>query len=654
MVFFIVKEILLCMAFSEVNPMDCNQPTQPGGVCHNVYGNGDWKDAFTDLPGFNKLNLSTNPAPVPVYTFKSLGGYSDPNMGDPEPFENRKIYLNGLSIEILDNNYHGSGDVVVQIKWDHFQVENDVRWCGDIVLNSNPFNSTNPSLNLLSNKKILLDRGKSPTQYKSVSIDPSTGQHLLSQPTVFTAETAAYIKTESNSTIEVDNGSTMVMKAGSILELGVNSKIHVKNGSKLIFEPGSQIVVLDGGTIIIDQGCEIISGDNLLELSQNSYIQIDGSLVIHPNSTFSFSGDGHLKFNRNGSHSIPNVVGGQGTKFEVNGSGKADKKIEILKNVVFQDYTEVSFKNAGFHFEENTEMYINAKFKVDNLRVTSLSGVFNNHKGIMFIVNENSLINNSQFQYGNFGLRLHHLYATLTTEIKNSSFMFNNTGLTTFFGGVEIIGCNLSQNNNNGYNANVKTMPSFIHTSSFNSNINGINYNAGANSNLHIEKSTMHANANSGILYGGNSILSMGCTNITMSGTGSTGSGIHLQNSAGLNLSPFFTPVSGYNTIHSNNRSVVGAYGGMLYLDEGRNDFLPATGFYSFAGTFIDQRMIGNRNRWNSSGTAPVLNVDYETYIFNQSFQQHNFTDNNPLTYNVGIESCTYEPGTASNGYCRK
>jgi len=95
-----------------------------GQVVYNRHESGDAEDAFINSEGRNKLSIGTNPAAIPVYTFTSgrlfnegWGNY-DPNQ--PRSYENRTIWLNGLSIEIVDETFNstlGANDIKIRIKW---------------------------------------------------------------------------------------------------------------------------------------------------------------------------------------------------------------------------------------------------------------------------------------------------------------------------------------------------------------------------------------------------------------------------------------------------------------------------------------------------------------------------------------------------------
>jgi hypothetical protein len=143
-----------------------------GQLQFTAYAAGDSKDAFKcdGLCPKKILSLGTNPAPLPVYTYKGnvTSTFYDPNYPNNfASYENRTVWLNGISVELLGENVDGNGAVKVKVRFDDYEVNNDVRWCGNIKLSPNYQNPnlSNYALNLMQGKTIVLDRGKSPTQH---------------------------------------------------------------------------------------------------------------------------------------------------------------------------------------------------------------------------------------------------------------------------------------------------------------------------------------------------------------------------------------------------------------------------------------------------------------------------------------------------------
>lgn len=220
-------------------------------VIHNAHGFGDWQDAFR-LGGNDKLALYTNPASLPVYTYRS-NNYDDNyvNVGVPS-WENRTIYLNGLSIEILDTIHNattGGHDIKVKIKWDDYDVLKDVRWTGNIVLQNDTLDpyGRQSQVVLAAGKKIYLDRGLSPIQH--LVNDTFNGQPLFTKPTVFTA------------------------RDSTLIHLKEGSTLYIRDDSRLVVEPDARIIADDSACIVVeDQG--------VLELRHNNNLTLNGTELL--------------------------------------------------------------------------------------------------------------------------------------------------------------------------------------------------------------------------------------------------------------------------------------------------------------------------------------------------------------------------------------
>ena len=206
-------------------------------LIHNFYTNGDWKDAFTKITGNTTMAMYTNPAPVPRYTLASNYQYKRFGFKEGEfgSFENRTIWLNGLKLDFIELK---NGEVKVNIAWDKFEVEDDVRWCGNIVLSPNHVDKTLPSLILKKCKEIMLDRGESATVNEAYGKNEA-GEWLFSEPTVF------------------------VVKAGSVMKLEQRSTIRIKANSKLVFVAGSTLIMDNRSKIIVETGAELTLPENL-------------------------------------------------------------------------------------------------------------------------------------------------------------------------------------------------------------------------------------------------------------------------------------------------------------------------------------------------------------------------------------------------------
>ena len=206
------------------------------------------------------FSLSTNPSPVPVMTLTSGDNHKSVLKIDPGKvaYENRTIYLNGISVSILDNNFEperfGNGTMKIKIRWNDYEVNQDVRWCADSIrLGKNSFDSSDYSLLITDKSTVLVDRGLSPAYDYSDSVRKN-----FTVPTTFSCLPDSKIKIESGSLLVIDNGSTLELDENSMIKIFPGARIMVKNKSKLIMKPGSVIEIGRKAKVIVDKSSEFI------------------------------------------------------------------------------------------------------------------------------------------------------------------------------------------------------------------------------------------------------------------------------------------------------------------------------------------------------------------------------------------------------------
>jgi len=212
-------------------------------------------DAFTVG---RKIGIGTNPPTTPRQTYETKSNDSYP-FPTPRLYDNNKIYLNGLSIELLEE--YPNGDIKVKISYDNFDIENNTRWCGDIVLNE--------EVNLLENKKITLDLGLYPT--RPVNPINFNGEKIYNSPTIFTCNPNSKFTQNENSTVEVKKESTLHLKSNSTYQIKNGAKLIVKSGNTLKIDACArievdvlgEIILEDGATLEIEDGAILAFGNAL-------------------------------------------------------------------------------------------------------------------------------------------------------------------------------------------------------------------------------------------------------------------------------------------------------------------------------------------------------------------------------------------------------
>jgi hypothetical protein len=169
-----------------------------------------------------KIGIAYNPSGTPIYS------HSGPK---PMADDNRRIYLNGLSIEVLEQRMDGS--LKVRIRWDDFDVPTNVRWCGDIVLR----------------EKVIVKRGGSITLDQGYSAQIAEkpqvidGKDVFAEPTILEIDSGGLLKLEKFGNLWIKRGSTLLVRSGATVELASQASITVERGGHIMVENGAVLKV---------------------------------------------------------------------------------------------------------------------------------------------------------------------------------------------------------------------------------------------------------------------------------------------------------------------------------------------------------------------------------------------------------------------------
>lgn len=215
---------------------------------HDYHVNGDWLDAFSPHTGNMQMAMYTNPAPLPVYTystnleFKRYGNES----GKMPSFENRVVWLNGLHIQFTSL---AGGEMQVDLRWDGYDVLEDVRWCGTIFQSPHVFDASRPSLRLAKKKKMLLARGQSPQYHEALGKDRA-GEWQFADPTHYKVLKGAVMELDERSHLLVSDDSRLEVEQGATLIIRKNAQITVSKGARLTIAEGAVVQIAKGGRIV--------------------------------------------------------------------------------------------------------------------------------------------------------------------------------------------------------------------------------------------------------------------------------------------------------------------------------------------------------------------------------------------------------------------
>ena len=224
----------------------------------NLWQLGHSSHSF-NLQGNRKIGMGTNPSTASLI---NMVGENVPNANAKNL---RKTYLNGISVEMLEQL--PNGDIKVLVRFDDVDINNDTRWCSDSIV-LNPINtSSGYSLNLKSGKTILLDQGLTATRMTDPMV--FNDKKIFASPTVFTVMPDADIHLEHSSKIVLDNGSMMHMSDNSSCVVEDSGYIEIKAGTTLQLDDCSSLVINGNGKLIVRTGAELRISPNAVLAFQN-------------------------------------------------------------------------------------------------------------------------------------------------------------------------------------------------------------------------------------------------------------------------------------------------------------------------------------------------------------------------------------------------
>jgi len=217
-----------------------------------IWGNYGIDLPFTEIN--DKVGISTNPAVCNIQGFNTANQKLDP------------IYLNGISFKIL--NYGTDGEtptITVNVKFNDYNIENDLRMCGDIV-------APPKEIIVKAGKTLRLDKSGTPMR----TTLSAAGDFI--NPTTLKIPAGGTLSLESQATVRVENGSSLIFEENSKLDIAVGAKVVVEEGSKLIIN-GNDFQV-NGKIIISDKGCLQISDYKKLEVVYRGELALQAGAIV--------------------------------------------------------------------------------------------------------------------------------------------------------------------------------------------------------------------------------------------------------------------------------------------------------------------------------------------------------------------------------------
>lgn len=361
----------------------------------------------------DKIDLSSNPM------IKNLQPFN-PN---PAVDSMGAVYLNGISFAILNYNVDGSADVL--IKMDDYDICNDTRYTGNIILSKHISNYTLPSLNIKQNKVLVVTKSGSPNKQFITSNNDYINE------SVFTCLDSSYFHMESDSRLFIYGNSTMILKAGSKLELESGASLLIFDG-ELIIEDGAELILHNGATLVIGAngtltmnnsipGLGLIVGDNTLATVQ-AQVQVKGTLAFGPTAIFLHDKAGFYNFYSGHTLIVPPAV-----PVKFTGLGKTVRFLK-LQNFAKIDFVtnSVDFLNGLVEYESGSRigMFSSTSYRGNNVTFNSLQITNNPSTQALHIDNPLQLITQN-CEYNNFGKAIKVSNSTIKVLLLSSIYNSN-------------------------------------------------------------------------------------------------------------------------------------------------------------------------------------------------------------------------------------
>lgn len=246
----------------------------------------------------DKIGLSSNPVITNIQWFQST-------------FDTlSSIFLTGISFEVL--SYNQDSSLTVKIRMDDYDIENNTRYTGSIILPANIVSPNNYSFNIKTGKVLDIDKSGTPNKQNI------TANNDFINPTVFTCSGGSYFHLEQNASLYITGNSTLVLKSGSKLELEDGAELFIHQG-ELIIEDGAELILHDGAKLTVDidgkltinnttTGKGLVVGDNTVTSNQAEVV-INGTLTFASNAIWEHKKSGFYNFASTHTLNLPSTVG---------------------------------------------------------------------------------------------------------------------------------------------------------------------------------------------------------------------------------------------------------------------------------------------------------------------------------------------------------
>ena len=194
---------------------------------------GSSRHAFTPQ-GNRRIGMGTNPSSANMLTLAADMGREVNRAGKPD---NRTVYLNGISVELLEQRADGA--ILLHVRSGDTRLVNDVRWCADSIVLPALRGYRGTALTLAEGKTLKIDRSGTPTRMAEQEKDH--GKAWFSPPTRFIVAAGAQVVLERKAKLQLLHGSELHLYPGSVLRMEKKAKLDLAAGTRMVLHGNAQV-----------------------------------------------------------------------------------------------------------------------------------------------------------------------------------------------------------------------------------------------------------------------------------------------------------------------------------------------------------------------------------------------------------------------------
>jgi hypothetical protein len=196
---------------------------------------GNTRQVFTPQ-GNHRIGMGTNPPSSNMLTL-ACNMFTEKNKAQPP--DNRTVYLNGISVELLEQR--PDGGIVLHVRSGDTRIDNDVRWCADSIVLPKLNGYRGTALTLAQGRTLEVDRSGTPTHMDQQGMRPD-GTYWFSPPTKFTVAAGARMVLERKAKLRLKNNSVLHIMPGASVELAPKAKLDVQAGTRIVLHGDAKLL----------------------------------------------------------------------------------------------------------------------------------------------------------------------------------------------------------------------------------------------------------------------------------------------------------------------------------------------------------------------------------------------------------------------------